>query len=515
MMKWNGLISESSAHTTREKFRLKIKYLTAASYFLCSTASFAAVTQTQPNVLMSEISITTVPSTSTNSNTSADKKRSVLLVPKWSLPFQGQLGGKPEPTAADMKQAKAPAAKVLAANANATATSAALQSTDLNSLKQKKYAVLTISQPETLQNTLIANADSVGTTANISKNSKFIAGTVSAFDGPFDVDRIVNYLVDTHFENSPEGKKLDEQVKRQNNVLHKTIAATKDTINQTIEYQGIEPSMRAARLITESNDYKIRNNAWAEYVRQKYIDQIHFQVVSGLMEIAEGIGNNETERGAKSIAAGKESLVSLVGEEEASRAVKAMTDWLANMPTAYASFAQTPWTTMERSKKLEEVMKAAVEKDEVITKITKRVYKYGHPSKAFQYSSNVIQTTLDAIALGAPGIIPSVAAGVAEASWKLSTGGTELNKLERELLLDKRIQSRLKVLSQESALAVDSYRYALLTKNPPLMTFSEEVIGNLTTKSDSPKLVSAQSDHHSSNLVPDMKESTGEKITID
>ncbi len=166
---------------------------------------------------------------------------------------------------------------------------------------------------------------------------------------------------------------------------------------------------------------------------------------------------------------------------------------------------------MERSKKLEEVLKAAVERDPVITKVTQRVYKYAHPNKAFQYSSGVIQGTLDAIAIFAPGIIPSVGAAAVEVGYKVSTGGTELNKVERELLLDKRIQSRLKVLTQESELALDNYRYALVTKNPPLLVFSEEVIGNLTGKSDAPKIVSARSSGNGDALIPEMKESTPEK----
>ncbi len=64
---------------------------------------------------------------------------------------------------------------------------------------------------------------------------------------------------------------------------------------------------------------KIRNVAWAEYVRQRYIDKIHAQVVSSLMQIAEGIGDSENERGVKAIASGKEELSALVGNEEAER----------------------------------------------------------------------------------------------------------------------------------------------------------------------------------------------------
>ena len=189
----------------------------------------------------------------------------------------------------------------------------------------------------------------------------------------------------------------------------------------------------------------------------------------------------------------------------------ALTQWLNNMPVSYANFAQAPWTSMERSQKVEEVLKAAVKRDPIITKVTQRVLKYAHPSKAFQYSTSVICATLDAITIFAPGVIPSVSSAALEIAYRVSTGGTELNKVERELLMDKRIQSRLKVLSQESALAVDDYRYALVTKNPPLLVFSEEVIGNLAGKSDAPKIVSAQSSINGDALIPEIKESAQEK----
>ena len=232
-------------------------------------------------------------------DSSIEKKRSVQLTPKWSLPFQGQLASIPAPASTSTtNNMQHPVPSVAVTNDS---------SKELTLFKQKNYGVLTIAPATAFPDKFIASAGNTGEEIHVSKDGKLvtITGGVSAWDGPFDVDRIVNHLVDTHFENSPEGKKLDEQVKRQNNLAHKTIAITKDSLNNFIEYQGIEPSMRAGRLICESNDYKIRNNAWAEYVRQKYIDQIHFQVVSSLMEIAEGIGNSETERGSKSIAAGK------------------------------------------------------------------------------------------------------------------------------------------------------------------------------------------------------------------
>mgnify|MGYP000246415110 FL=1 len=83
-------------------------------------------------------------------------------------------------------------------------------------------------------------------------------------------------------------------------------------------------------------------------------------------------------------------------------------------------------------------------------------------------------------------------------------------------MLDKRIQSRLKVLGQEASLALDNYRYAIVTKNPPLLAFSQEVIENLTGKPDSIGLISSSSiptqDYDSTNtIVPEIK--SDEKAT--
>jgi len=384
---------------------------------------------------------------------------------------------------------------------------------DLNLFEQKKYQVLTLTPPETLNNTLIADAspaatetDNVGTTGK--QNGKIIiSGGVSVWDGDFDVDRIVNHLLETHFENSKEGKKLDEQVKHHSGLGHRAIAVAKDGLYETFQYQGIEPSMRGGKLVLDSPDFKVRNKAWADYVRQRYIDKIHAQVVTSLMQIAEGIGNSESERGTKAIATGKDELCALVGEEEADRAVKALTQWLNSANVPYANFAQTPWNTMERTKKLEEILTAAIKHDQVIIAITKRVEKYAHPGEFQHRSSQIIQTTLNGVALLDPFYISSLVAACMEVGYKLGTGGSEENKLERELLFDKRIQSRLKVLTQEASLALDNYRYALITKNPPLLAFSQEVVQNLTGNPKTCNFISAQDRDAANSFIPEMKES--------
>ncbi len=81
--------------------------------------------------------------------------------------------------------------------------------------------------------------------------------------------------------------------------------------------------------------------------------------------------------------------------------------------------------------------------------------------------------------------------------------------------MDKRIQSRLKVLTEESSLAVDDYRFALITKNPPLLAFSQEVLENLTGDAKVQTLLSntdkTAQDYDSTNkIVPEIKDGNKE-----
>ncbi len=461
--------------------------LLATGCLLYAPASFAIVNNNQVDLL-----------TSQNAPSAVEKRGSAPLNPKWSLPFQGQLVSQ----------------KVNTQTAVQTVTA----KNDLTLFTPKKYQVLTLSPQETLKDTLVADA-SLPDASGTKQAGKLMSGGVSVWDGPFDGDRIVNHLLETHFENSPEGKKLDAQVKRHSGLGHRAVAATKDGLNEAFSYQGIDPSMRAGKLILDSSDMKIRNKAWADYVRQRYIDKIHAEVVTSLMQISEGIGNSENEHGKEAIASGKKELSALVGEEEAERAVKALTAWLNNTNVPYSTFAQAPQNTMEHTKALEEVLSAAVDKDPVIAEVTKRLKKFAYPSELNRRSSQIIQTALTGATIFGPGVFTSLGAGTAEVVYKLGTGGSEENKLERELLFDKRVQSRLKVLTQEASLALDNYRYALVTKNPPLLAFSQEVLENLTGAKNTSQLANAPDFDSTNKFVPEIKESgksdesnTGSKV---
>lgn len=347
-----------------------------------------------------------------------------------------------------------------------------------------------------------------------SVNSKVITGEVSAWDGPVNVDRIVSHLVDESYDKSPEGKRLDKQIKKLNGPTHKVMDLTKDAASATFTYQGMDPSKRAGKLILDSK-YKLRNIAWAEYERQKFIDKIHAQVVASMMQIAEGLGTKNEAQSKASIQSAKTSLEALVGEDEAERTIAGLTTWLNKIKVPDSTFQQQPWNTMERNKKLEDVLKTSLTNDPVVDKITKRLEKYANPGVAKNTTYKIVTTTLESIALLAPGFAIPIGAEALNDGFIETMGGTELKKLERELLLEKRIQSRTKVLYSEAAMALDNYRYAQVTHNPPLLSFSEEVLSNMTGKDKVGRIICVSNTTGDAPIVPEIIETKHKLKKID
>jgi hypothetical protein len=320
--------------------------------------------------------------------------------------------------------------------------------------------------------------------------SKVITGSVTEYEGPVTLDRMVNHLVDATYDRSPEGKKLDKQVKHLAGKAAKASAVTKDAFEHTFQYQGFDPSIRAGKLILDDK-YKVRNIAWAEYERQKFVDKIHAQVVASMMQLAEGIGMDNPSNSAPVIASAKGALEALVGEEETQRTITGLTLWLNHTKVSEDTFRQTPWNTIERNKKLDDIVKTALVRDPVVKEVTARVNKYAHPNGKMNSAVKILDTGLSGVAYFAPGLAIPLVAETLEAGLKESTGGSEENKLEREMLLDKRIQSRFKVLNHEAGMAVDNYRYALVTHNPQLLVFSQQVITDMSGREELAHLVSS------------------------
>jgi hypothetical protein len=324
------------------------------------------------------------------------------------------------------------------------------------------------------------SAATASTTATSEKQPIIIESGISVWDTA-NIDRVLETLVDSHFTNSKEAQALDKKVDHFSKAPAKAVAIVKDSLNTSMRIGGTDPSSRGGRIVLDEN-LKITDKATAEYERQRYVDKIHSHIVSALAEVAMGLGTEDPARRTQIIDAGYKSLSSLVGDDKAKNTVQGLTTWLSRIPVSDETFKKPIWDTIERETKLETVLKAALAKDSVVAEVRRRVYRYAHPGKLKSGTSKVVEGTLATVSWLSPGFAIPIGAEVALDAYIAATGGSEEAKLEKEIIYDKRIQSRLKVLDQEATLALDNYRFAIVTKNPSLLVFSEALIADMANE---------------------------------
>jgi hypothetical protein len=300
--------------------------------------------------------------------------------------------------------------------------------------------------------------------------------SITASDAQNAVANRVDQLLDSALEHDPQTKILNKAVSHYRTKTQVVVAETKDTLDYLIPYRGFGPSSEAGDIILDEQ-MKLKSRASAEYAKQRHIDDTHIKVVSNMMQLAMGMGNPDTKKGSDSVAEGYASLKELVGAEEADRTLSMLKSWTLELEVPASVYAQGAWDVKERQDKLKTVLSTALEQDAVLHEITKRVHKYNHKSKFARASAHIVETVLGAAALTPTFVGP--AAKTALVTFVMATGGPESCKLLKELYLDKRFESRWKVLNEEAHMALENYHIAMLTHNPVLLACSESLIDQM------------------------------------
>lgn len=316
----------------------------------------------------------------------------------------------------------------------------------------------------------------LGTTrrkARVVQQPKELRGGISTSDQTDKVGHRIDELLDAALERDPQTKVLDKAVSHYRTTTQKVIAETKDATDYLVPYRGFGPSSEAGDIILDEK-VKLKSRASAEYARQKHIDETHIKVVSSVMQMAMGLGMSDTARGQKIVSTELGSLKQLVGEEEAEKTMNMLTSWSKGISVPETIYAQGVWDVAQRGDKFKTVIQSALDNDPIVHEIQKRLHKYNHRSNFARVSAHVVQTTLGVAALTPNFVGP--AAKLALLTFVMATGGPESCKLLKELYLDKRFESRCKVLNEEAHLALDNYHVALLTRNPVLLACSESLV---------------------------------------
>lgn len=310
----------------------------------------------------------------------------------------------------------------------------------------------------------------------VAKEKKELSGSIN-FEDPYETaSQQIDQLLECALSRDPRSQVLDKAVNHYRKKTQIVVAESKDAANHVIPFRGFGPSSEAGDIIT-GEKLTIKSKASAEYARQKHVDELHVKVVSSMMQISMGLGMADQERGQAVTASGVNALKELVGEEEAEKAKAALISMASQISADDEIFKKQAWDVQERQKIHRQIMELSLDDDPVVHQIKKHIHKYNHKSKFAMVSSSVIQSMLGAASMTPTFVGP--AAKTALVAFVMATGGPEQCKLLKELYLDKRLESRWKVLNEEAHLAVDNYQLAVLTKNPVLLCYSESIVGQM------------------------------------
>jgi hypothetical protein len=339
---------------------------------------------------------------------------------------------------------------------------------------QASWSLPICGQLSKLESTSSASGETGVTSFNHTKELK---GRVSLADGTDPVAHQVNQLLDTALERDPQTQVLEKAVAHYRTVSQRVLAQAKDAADFTVPYRGFGPSSEAGDIVLDEK-IKLKSRSSAEYARQKHIDELHVKIVASVMQIAMGMGMTEKARGQQVIASGANCLAELVGQPKADETVQTLSNWSKQISVPESVYKQGVWDVNQRRDKFKTVVTNALDNDPVVSEIQKRIHKYNHRSNFARVSAHVVETALGIGAMAPEFVGP--AAKAALITFIMATGGPEQSKLLKELYLDKRFESRWKVLTEEAHLALENYHVAILTRNPVLLACSESLVKDMT-----------------------------------
>lgn len=270
---------------------------------------------------------------------------------------------------------------------------------------------------------------------------------------------------------------LDDSSQKYMSAPAKVWGFTKDTLNYIFEYRGHSQSSEAGDVILGEKP-KAKSRASSEYLRQKESDATQLAVVSNVMQLASALGMADREAGEAQASEAFASLEQLVGSDEATKTVQTLAEYRNKVQVPESVYKRAPWSIQDRSRKVKFIMERCLETDPVIQDIKKEVYKYNHHGKLYLATSRIVKTSL-----GIASFSPTIAAPIAQIgqyAYTMATGGAEEDKLLKELYLDKRLESRSRLVNEKASLALENYQLARLTRNPVLLGCSESLLGQMT-----------------------------------
>lgn len=322
-----------------------------------------------------------------------------------------------------------------------------------------------------------------------------LEGHVSPLQGEISLDvstdpvtKYINDLTDTALKNDENIRTINQYVDKFKGLKHAIVHRSKDALNYVILYKGVSQSSEASDVILDEKQ-KLTGRGSAEYLRQKLIDRAGLAVTQAVLELAMGLGNADAKSGAEQVETATQKLTSLLGATKCDEAISSLKDMLNKNSVADETWNQKPWSISQKSDRQNYLVDVSVATDPVCQQIVGYLHKYNHVSKLNRGSQKLVRTSL-----GLASLTPTLVAPAAQTAlfvWVMASGGSEEDKLLKEVYLGRTLDTRNKSISEKAHLALEYYQLSLLTKNPALHYCCRSLVKQMAGDTNSAGVLSA------------------------
>ncbi len=395
------------------------------------------------------------------------------------------LKGAYDPSATTEASAQAPAAAETAAATTATPTSTDTTAGTTTAAEPAKAAT-TSGEPSVTETTVDLKDKKIESGISISTSSKLKCVEFAPSKDPF--EEAINTAAIVAMERDPEVVEADNKLFKMQGSGQNAKEISKNFLHYLLNYRGVGPSSSGANALMER---KINSSSTlaAELKWEKAVDEKYVSTVNACAELADALDREDATERDQALADATANLNVLVGEEEAAKLVTKFKNLKATLPNTIPN-AGSLGVAAERAR-IRTLEEAVIKQDPILSTTTQKLAKYTVTTKT-EVVTGAIQS-----ALGVAGLAPSLigpCAQLVKTAFILSTGGSEENKLYKEVFLFKRIEVRARTISQLSSTAVRSYHMACLTKRPLLAAYSQSLMSKMTDKDTVEKIVSGNLD---------------------
>jgi hypothetical protein len=301
-------------------------------------------------------------------------------------------------------------------------------------------------------------------------------------------EEAINTAAITAMERDPEVLQADQNLFKMQGSGQSAKEMSKNFLHYLLNYRGVGPSSAGANALMERK-IKASSTLSAELKWEKAVDEKYVSTVNACAELADALDREDAADRAQALSDAKANLNLLVGEEETNKLVDKFQNLKATLPATLPNPGSLG-VAAERAR-IRTLEEAVIKQDPILSATAQKLAKYTVTTKT-EVVTGAVQT-----ALGVAGLAPSLigpCAQLVKTAFILSTGGSEENKLYKEVFLFKRIEVRARTISQLSSTAVRSYHMACMTKRPLLAAYAQSLMSKMTDADTVSKIVSGNLD---------------------